>query len=107
MKVVLLVAGLLLTLAASAEAMTGEDLASACRWHIDQCTVYISGCLDSRESFLEWHYLIEEMYCSTDQLSVDQARDVFLEYSQKHPQRLLERAPTLLFTALAEALPCK
>lgn len=107
MRTTLLVAGLLLTTAASARAMTGEELANACRSQSDQCNAYLAGCLDSQESFLEWHYLIENMYCAKGGLAVDQARDIFLKYSQQHSQRLRERASTLLFTALSEALPCK
>jgi hypothetical protein len=107
MRTAVLVAGLLLTTTVSAKAMTGEELANACRSRSDQCEAYLSGCLDSRESFLEWHYLIEDMYCAKGRLAIDQARDVFLKYLQQHPQRSRERAPTLLFTALAETLPCK
>ena len=107
MRIALLVAGLLLTTAASTKAMTGEELANVCRSRSDQCPAYLAGCLDSQESFLEWHYLIETMYCAKGGLSLDQVRDVFLKYSQQHPQRLRERASTLLFTALSEALPCK
>jgi Ssp1 endopeptidase immunity protein Rap1a len=107
MRTAVLVAGLLLTTAVAAKAMTGEELANACRSRSEQCDVYLSGCLDSRESFLEWHYLIENMYCAKGSLSADQARDIFLKYAQQHPQRLRERAPTLLFTALSESLPCK
>ena len=107
MRSAVLVAGLLLATAAPAYAMTGEALANACRSRSEQCQAYLSGCLDSRESFLEWHYLIESMYCVKDSLSLDRARDIFLKYAQDHPQRLNERAPTLLFTALAEALPCR
>jgi hypothetical protein len=107
MKTALLVAGLLLTTAASAKAMTGEELANACRSHSDQCEAYLAGCLDSQQAFLEWHYLIETMSCTKGGLAVDQARNIFLQYSQQHPQRLRERASTLLFTALSKALPCK
>jgi hypothetical protein len=107
MRTAVLVAGLLLSTTLSAQAMTGEELANACRSRSDQCDTYLTGCLDSRESFLEWHYLIENMYCAKGSLSVDQARDIFLKYAQQHPQRLRERAPTLLFTALSESLACK
>jgi Rap1a immunity proteins len=107
MRSAVLVAGLLLARAAPAYAMTGEDLANACHSRSEQCQAYLSGCLDSRESFLEWHYLIESMYCVKDSLSLDRARDIFLRYVQDHPQQLHERAPTLLFTALTEALPCR
>ena len=107
MRAALLVAGLLLTTSASAKEMTGEELANFCRSRSDQCQAYLAGCLDSRESLLEWHYLIETMYCDKGGRDVDKAREVFLEYSQQHPQRLRERASTLLFTALSEALPCK
>lgn len=107
MRTALLVAELLLTTAVSAKAMTGEELANACRSQSDQCEAYLAGSLDSRESFLEWHYLIENMYCAKGGLAVHQARDIFLKYLQQHPQRLQERAPTLLFMALAEMLPCK
>jgi Rap1a immunity proteins len=107
MKTAVLMAGLLLTTAVPAKAMTGEELARACRSHSDQCEAYLAGCLDSRKAFLEWHYLIENMYCPKGELAVDQARDMFLRYSQQHPQRSGERASTLLFTALSEALPCK
>jgi hypothetical protein len=107
MRSAALVAGLLLASVAPAYAMTGEELTNACRSPSEKCQAYLSGCLDSRESFLEWHYLIESIYCAKDSLSIDRARDIFLEYARNHPQRLRERAPTLLFTALAEALPCR
>ena len=107
MKSTVLAAGLFFATAASAHSMTAEDLANACRSQSDLCGAYLSGCLDARESFLEWHYLIEGMYCVKGSMSVDEARDIFLKYSQEKPQRLRERAPQLLFTALAEALPCK
>jgi hypothetical protein len=107
MRTALLVAGLLLTTAVAAKAMTGEELVKVCQSQSDQCSAYLAGCLDSQESFLEWHYLIETMYCAKGGLAVDQARDIFLQYLHQHPQRLQERAPTLLFMALAEMLPCK
>jgi hypothetical protein len=107
MRTALLVAGLLLTTAVSAKAMTGEELLNACQSQSDQCSAYLAGCLDSQESFLEWHYLIENMYCAKGVLDVGQARDIFLKYSQQRSRRLRERASMLLFTALSEALPCK
>ncbi len=88
----------------------GDDRRRACeRLSIALRSVpsVFSGMSRFPESFLEWHYLIETMYCAKGGLSLDQVRDVFLKYSQQHPQRLRERASTLLFTALSEALPCK
>ena len=88
--------------------MTGEELANALSIALRSVPSVFSGMSRfARSSFLEWHYLIETMYCAKGGLSVDQARDIFLKYSQQHPQRLRERASTLLFTALSEALPCK
>ena len=64
----------------------------AARAPISAVRIYLD--VSIRESrFLEWHYLIESMYCVKGSLSVDQARDIFLKYSQEHPQRLRERAP--------------
>lgn len=107
MRRAMLAVGLCLAITGPAYAMTAEELTNACRARAEKCQVYLSGCLDSRESFLEWHYLIEGMYCGKDDISVDKAREIFLRYAQDHPQRLNERAPTLLFMALAEALPCR
>ena len=107
MKTASLVVGVLLIAVVAANAMTGEDLAAACHSQTVQCESYLAGCLDSRESFLEWHYLIENMYCASGDFSIDEARRVFLRYAEQHPHRLRERASALLFTALAETLPCE
>ena len=124
-----LAAALMFSASASAEPLSGKDLADGCRANtIDRvaCLAYMEGFSDGfvsndkiMTSFLKdnvrsGHLAVAEKtarvekpaYCVDDEIPADRIRTAYLDWAEAHPEELDQPAASALFVALVAAFPC-
>ena len=122
---VFLICALIAPIATAGEGIAREDgerLLVACNVAVDvingrevtmQARVDAALCIGFVEGFLWGHgwkawRTGEDMYfCPPEGFSYRQAVPIVVEYLEAHPERRIQRAHLLLFSALSSALPCK
>ena len=99
----------------------GERLLAACRVAVDvidgddvamQARVDAALCIGFVEGFLwghgweSWRRGEDMYFCPPEGFGYRQAVPIVVEYLEAHPERRIQRAHLLLFSALSSALPC-
>lgn len=124
-----LTAGLIFGAPASAESLTGGDLAESCRATALEraaCLAYMEGFSHGfasndrimtvflRDNLRSGHLAVPAAskrvdkpdYCADDAMPGEVIRAVYLDWAAGHPHDLGRPAPEALFSALSEAFPC-
>lgn len=122
---VFLLCGLFAHVAAAGDGLAREDgerLLAACRVvanvidgiDVDsQARVDAALCIGFVEGFLwghgwkSWRKGEDMYFCPPDGFGYRQAVPIVVSYLEAHPERRIQRAHLLLFSALSSALPCK
>lgn len=72
------------------------------------CLRYIEGVLDAFEAASQWNWVPKaEAVCVPADVKGDQAVRVFMKYADNHPEQLNRAAPSVLWSAMHDAFPCK
>ena len=122
-------AALMFCTPASAEGLTGRDLAEGCQENTHQraaCLAYMEGYSHGfvsndrimtdflRDNVQSGHLKVAEKtkrvdkpaYCADDLMPGEVIREAYLDWAAAHPDQLDQPAASALFLALAEAFPC-
>jgi hypothetical protein len=121
---VLLMCGLLARGASAGDGLAREDgerLLAACRIAVEvingidvnaQARVDAALCIGFVEGFIwghgweKWHTGEDMYFCPPEGFGYRQAVPIVVSYLEAHPERRIQRAHLLLFSALSSALPC-
>ncbi len=69
------------------------------------CAMYLSGIMDAESAFVGWKVKTPH-FCIPDGVSVNQVRQVFLQYMKAYPEDWHMSAGSLALNAFRQAWPC-
>jgi hypothetical protein len=86
----------------------GDHLYAECQNNNAGCESYLKGIIDSEAYFISTFGVNKDAgFCVTQQASIEQIRDIVVEYLRNHPDYRRYAAASLAMTALKAAFPCQ
>jgi len=97
---------LLATCSDAADVINGNNVTMQARVDAALCIGFVEGFLWGH-GWEAWRRGEDMYFCPPDGFGYRQAVPIVVEYLEAHPERRIQRAHLLLFSALSSALPCK
>jgi len=85
--------------------INGVDIDAAARADAELCIGFVEGFLWGH-GWKSWRTGEDMYFCPPEGFGYRQAVPVVVSYLEAHPERRIQRAHLLLFSALSSALPC-